>query len=100
MLKRSHDDILTQCQKADMVVVPTAVAAGKNEAELLKLPYLSVTLMPWAIPWDNPDRPLTTRFVYGVIDRLVHLITTGPLNRIRKKHGLPPLGKKVFLQPF
>lgn len=52
--------------------------------------------MPWAIPWDNPDRPFTTWFVYGVIDRLVHLITTGPLNRIRKKHGLPPVGKEGF----
>jgi sterol 3beta-glucosyltransferase len=96
MLTRSHDDILAQCQKADLVVVPTAIAAGKNEAELLNLPYLSVTLMPWAIPWYDPDRPITTRVFYGVIDNLVHLITTGPLNRIRKKHGLPPVGKEGF----
>lgn len=50
MIERSHDDILPQCQKADLVVVPTAVAAGKHEADQLDLPYLSVTLMPWAIP--------------------------------------------------
>jgi len=55
MLECSHDDILAQCRKADLVVVPAAIAAGKNEAELLDLPYLSVTFMPWAIPWDDPD---------------------------------------------
>ena len=32
MLERSHDDILVQCQDADLVVVPSAIAAGKNEA--------------------------------------------------------------------
>lgn len=96
MLERSHDDILAQCQDVDLVVVPTAVAAGKNEAELLDLPYLSVTLMPWAIPWDDLDRPLVKRIVYGTMDRLVHLITTRPLNRIRQRQGLAPVGKEGF----
>jgi len=96
MLERSHDDILAQCQKSDLVIISAAVAAGKNEAELLNLPCLSVTLMPWAIPWDDPDRPLFKRIVYGAIDGLVHLITTRPLNRIRKRQGLPPVGKEGF----
>lgn len=96
MLERSHADILALGQEADLVVVPTAVAAGKNEAELLGLPYLSVTLMPWAIPWDDPQRPLFKRMVYGVIDRLISLITTLPLNRIRRQLGLPPVGKAGF----
>jgi sterol 3beta-glucosyltransferase len=100
MLERSHDDILTLCQKADLVVVPTAVAAGKNEAELLNLPYLSVTLMPWAIPWSDPDRPLLKRAVYGVMDGLISLITTRPLNRIRKRQGLPSVGKDGFSSPY
>jgi sterol 3beta-glucosyltransferase len=99
MLERSHDDILALCRKADLVVVPTAIAAGKNEAELLDLPYLSVTLMPWAIPWHDPDRPITKRLVYGAIDGLVHLITTRPLNRIRKRQGLPPVGQEGFTSP-
>jgi sterol 3beta-glucosyltransferase len=96
MLERSHPDILALCRSADLVVVPTAVAAGKNEAELLGLPYLSVTLMPWAIPWDDADRPLVKRIAYGAIDGLVHLITTRPLNRIRKRQRLPPVGKEGF----
>ncbi len=96
MLERSHDDILAQCRQADLVVVPTAIAAGKNEAELLNLPYLSVSLMPWAIPWTDPDRPLTKRIAYGAIDGLAHLITTRPLNRMRKRQGLAPVGKEGF----
>lgn len=96
MLERSHDDILVQCRKADLVIVPTAVATGKNEAELSNLPYLSVTLMPWAIPWSDPDRPIFKRIVYSAIDGLVRLITTRPLNRIRKRQGLPPVGEEGF----
>ena len=96
MLARSHADILALCRKADLVVVPTAVAAGKNEAELSGLPYLSVTLMPWAIPWDDPRRPLFKRIIYGAIDGLISLITTKPLNRIRKRLGLSPVGKEGF----
>ena len=96
MLARSHDDILELCRKADLVVVPTAVAAGKNEAELLGLPYLSVTLMPWAIPWRDPDRPVFKRLLYGAIDGFVHLITVRPLNRLRKKQGLSPVGPEGF----
>ncbi len=96
MLERSHEDILIQCRKADLVVVPTAIAAGKNEAELLNLPYLSVTLMPWSIPWSDPNRPIFKRIAYGAIDGLVHLITTRPLNRIRRRQGLPPVGGEGF----
>jgi sterol 3beta-glucosyltransferase len=100
MLERSHEDILALCKDADVVVVPTAVAAGKNEAELLDLPYLSVTLMPWAIPWTDPERPLLKRVVYGAIDGLVSLITTRPLNRLRKRQGLPPVGEEGFTSPY
>ncbi len=100
MLERSHDDILAQCRNADLVVVPSAVAAGKNEAELLNLPYLSVTLMPWAIPWDDPDRPIFKRIAYKSINGLVHLITTRPLNGIRKRQGLPPVGREGLSSPL
>ena len=67
MLEQAHDDILALCQKADLVVVPAASAAGKNEADQLKLPYLSLSFMPWSIPWDDPERPLFKRIAYGEI---------------------------------
>jgi UDP:flavonoid glycosyltransferase YjiC (YdhE family) len=90
---------LTLCREADLVVIPTAVAAGKNEAELLNLPSLSVSLMPWAIPWDDPERPIFKRIIYRAIDKLVSLLTTQPLNRIRKRQGLPPVGEEGFRSP-
>ena len=96
MLERSHSDILDLCRSADLVVVPAPSAAGKNEADLLNLPYLSVTLMPWAIPWDDPQRPLLKRWGYAALDGLISLITTRPLNRIRKRLGLPPVGREGF----
>ena len=95
-LEQSHEDILAQCRKADLVVVPAQSAAGKNEADQLKLPYLSVTFTPWGIPWDDPQRPLLKRMAYGLIDGLVSQITTQPLNRMRKRQGLPPVGQEGF----
>lgn len=101
MVEQSHDDIMALCKpeggyKVDMLVVSAQSAAGKNEADKLKLPYVSVTLMPWAITWSDPKRPLLRRMAYGAMDGLVGLITTRPLNRIRKRQGLPPVGKEGF----
>jgi UDP:flavonoid glycosyltransferase YjiC (YdhE family) len=96
MLEQSHVDILTLCREADLVVVSAQSAAGKNEADLLSRPYVSVTLMPWAIPWDDPQRALWRRAAYGLFDRMVSMITTRPLNRLRRELGLPPVGREGF----
>jgi len=96
MLEKSHADILALCEEADLVVVPAAIATGKNEAEKLGVPYLSVSVMPWTIPWDDPDRSIFKRILYKAMDGVIHLITTRPLNRIRKRQGLPPVGKEGF----
>jgi sterol 3beta-glucosyltransferase len=96
ILKQSHDDILALCRAANLVVVSAQSAAGKNEADQLGLPYLSVTLMPWAIPWEDPQRPFYKRIAYNLIDGLVSLLTTRPLNQIRRKQGLPPVGREGF----
>lgn len=97
MLERSHDDILALCRQADLVVVPAQSAAGKNEADQLQRPYLSVNLVPWGIPWQEPGRPLVKRLLYGALDGLIALITTRPLNRMRKRLGLPPVGADGFM---
>lgn len=96
ILKQSHEDILALCREADLVVVSAQSAAGKNEADQLGLPYLSVAMMPWAIPWDDPQRPFFKRIAYNSIDGLVSLLTTRPLNQIRRKQGLPPVGREGF----
>jgi len=96
MLDLSHADILALCRKADLVVVPASSAAGKNEADLLQLPNVSASFMPWGIAYDDPNRALPVRLAYGAIDALVGLITTRPLNRARKSLGLAPVGKEGF----
>ncbi len=99
LLDRAHSDILALCRATELVVVPAAAAVGKNEADLLHLPYLSVTFMPWSIPWRDPARPMLKRIGYGLFDKLLSLITTLPLNRRRKRLGLPPVGAEGFTSP-
>jgi sterol 3beta-glucosyltransferase len=99
LLDRAHPDILTLCRATELVVVPAAAAVGKNEADLLHLPYLSVTFMPWSIPWRDPARPMLKQIGYGLFDKLLSLITTLPLNRRRKRLGLPPVGAAGFTSP-
>jgi UDP:flavonoid glycosyltransferase YjiC (YdhE family) len=96
MVEQVHEDILALCSDVDLFVISAQSAAGKNEADQLDLPYLSVTLMPWSIPWDDPNRSLLQRIAYGMIDGLVGLITTQPLNRMRRRQGLPAVGKEGF----
>ncbi len=100
MLEKSHADILAECRKADLVVVPAASAAGKNEADRLQVPYMSVSFMPWSIPWDDPSRPLVKRIAYGLIDAVVSSITSRPLNRIRKRQNLPLVGREGFTSAY
>jgi UDP:flavonoid glycosyltransferase YjiC (YdhE family) len=96
MLEQSHEDILAQCREADLVVTPSNCAAGKNEADLLGLPSVSANFMPWSIPVHDPDRPLYKRLAFAGIGKLIELITTRPLNRIRRHQGLPPVGPEGF----
>jgi sterol 3beta-glucosyltransferase len=96
MLEQSYTDILDQCQGANLVISPSNSAAGKNEAELLSVPSASVNFMPWSIPVHDPNRPFYKRLVFSAIDRLIELITTRPLNRLRQRQGLPPVGPEGF----
>lgn len=97
IIEKSHSDLLQLCQDANLVVIHGQSAVGKNEAELNELPYLSVTFMPWAIPWQDPARPLLKRMGYSAFDRLISMITTRPLNGLRRKQGLPPVGREGIL---
>jgi UDP:flavonoid glycosyltransferase YjiC (YdhE family) len=96
VLEGSHEDILNACRGADLVVSPANSAAGKNEAELLGVPSVSVDFMPWSIPMDDPERPFYKRTTYGAIDWAVSMITTRPLNRLRREQGLPRVGPEGF----
>jgi UDP:flavonoid glycosyltransferase YjiC (YdhE family) len=74
------------------VVVAASSAAGKNEADLLGLPNVSVNFMPWSITVHDPHRQLYKRFAYAAFDKLVELMTIQPFNRLRRRQGLGPVG--------
>jgi UDP:flavonoid glycosyltransferase YjiC (YdhE family) len=75
----------------DQVIVGHT-AAGSVEADLLGLPTISVTLMPQAIPVHDPTQPLLKRLVMKLAGAGMGLMMTRPLNQIRRRAGLPPMG--------
>lgn len=91
MLELSHTDLLELCRGADLVIVSHS-AAGSMEADKLGLPTISVTLMPQAIPVNDPKEPFLKRAVMKLAGAGMGLLMTRPLDQIRKRVGLPPMG--------
>ncbi len=91
MLEQAHADLLALCRTADLIIV-SHTAAGSIEADALGLPTVSVTLMPQAIPVEDPEDGLLKRAAMRVAGAGMGLMMTRPLNRIRKRLGLPPMG--------
>ncbi len=91
MLEDSHEDLLTLCRSADVVIVSHS-AAGSIEADQLNMPKISVTLFPQAIPVKDADEPFFKRMIGAVAGWGMGLMMSRPLNQIRKNFGLPPMG--------
>jgi MGT family glycosyltransferase len=91
ILEEAHDDLLAVCRGADLVVV-SHTAAGKMEADKLDLPTVSATLIPQAIPARDPEASIFLRAAVGLAGAGMGLMMTRPLDRIRRRVGLPPMG--------
>jgi UDP:flavonoid glycosyltransferase YjiC (YdhE family) len=91
MLEQSHADLLELCHGVDLVIVSHS-AAGSMEADKLRLPTVSVTFMPQAIPINDPKDSFLKRSVMKLAGAGMGLMMTRPLNQIRKRVGLPPMG--------
>jgi sterol 3beta-glucosyltransferase len=91
MLEQSHASLLETCRGADLVIVSHS-AAGRMEADKLGLPTISVTLMPQAIPVKDPQDSFLKRMVMSLAGAGMGLMMTRPINKIRKRVGLPPMG--------
>jgi hypothetical protein len=91
MLEQSHADLLETCRGADLVIVSHS-AAGRMEADKLSLPTVSVTLMAEAIPVKDPKDSLVKQILFGLAGAGMGLVMTRPLDQIRKRAGLPPMG--------
>jgi UDP:flavonoid glycosyltransferase YjiC (YdhE family) len=98
MLEQSHADLLELCRGADLVVVSHS-AGGSMEADQLGLPTVSVTLMPEAIPVEDPQDRFLKRAVMRVAGAGMGLLMTRPIDRIRKRLGLPPMGPTGITSP-
>ena len=98
MLEKSHADLLALCRAADLVVV-SHTAAGSIEAAKLNLPTVSVTLMPQAIPANDPQASFITRGLMRLAGAGMGLVMTRPLDQIRKRVGVPPMGLSGITSP-
>jgi hypothetical protein len=87
MLERSHADLLALCREVDLVIV-SHTAAGSIEADQLGLPTVSVTLMPQAIPANDPKDSVFKRAVMKAAGAGMGLVMTRPLNQIASELGL------------
>jgi UDP:flavonoid glycosyltransferase YjiC (YdhE family) len=91
ILEQSHADVLALCRRTDVVIV-SHTAAGSIEADKLCLPKVSVTLFPQAVPVRDPSEPLLRRTISMLAGWGMGLVMRRPLDRIRKRAGVPPMG--------
>jgi UDP:flavonoid glycosyltransferase YjiC (YdhE family) len=93
MLDQAHPDLLALCRQADWVIVSHS-AAGSVEADQLGLPTISATLMPQAIPAPDPNASIFKRAIMSAAGAGMGLMMTRPLNQIRKRYGVAPMGRQ------
>jgi UDP:flavonoid glycosyltransferase YjiC (YdhE family) len=98
MLEQSHPDLLDLCRGSDLVIVSHS-AAGSLEADKLRLPTISATLMPQAIPVHDPKDSFLKRALMNAAGAGMGLLMTRPLDQIRKRVGLPPMGPTGITSP-
>lgn len=91
MLEQAHDDLLAICRQVDWVIV-SHTAAGSIEADQLGLPTISATLMPQAIPVEDPNDSIFKKWMMKIAGAGMGLMMTRPLNQIRKRLGIPAMG--------
>lgn len=99
MLEQSYVDLLPLCRQADVVIVSHS-AAGSMEADALDLPRVSVTLMPQAIPANDPHASWFSRALTNAAGLVMGSMMTRPLDNIRRRNGLEPMGPNGITSPL
>lgn len=98
MLEKAHPDIMTAASGVDLIIV-SHTAAGSIEADLLKKPTISVTLHPQAIPNPDPRQSILIKGLGKLAGAAMGLVMTRPLNQIRKRFGMQPMGPTGITSP-
>jgi len=99
MLEESHAELLELCRNQDLIVISHS-AAGSIEADLLKIPTVSTTLMPMAIPSNDPNISFFAKAFGKIAGGVLGLMMTRPLDQIRKRVGLPKMGQHGITSPL
>jgi sterol 3beta-glucosyltransferase len=97
-LEQAHPGLLVLCRGADLVII-SHTAAGSMEADKLGLPTISVTLFPQAIPVKDPKDSFIKRAIMNIAGAGMGLMMNRPLDQIRKRVGLPPMGPSGITSP-
>jgi sterol 3beta-glucosyltransferase len=92
MLEQSHNDIVRLARDSQVMIV-SHTAAGSIEADQLKMKSISVSLFPQAIPIEDPTEPLFKRMVGSAAGWGMGLMMKKPLDRIRQRLGVEPMGE-------
>jgi UDP:flavonoid glycosyltransferase YjiC (YdhE family) len=69
------------------------------EADKLGLPTVSVTFFPQAIPVKDPNDSFIKRAMMNFVGAGMGLLMNRPLEQIRKRVGLPPMGPTGITSP-
>lgn len=91
MLEASHADILALARDAQLMIVSHS-AAGSIEADQLGIQKISVTLFPQAIPVKDSSESFFKRMIGAAAGWGMGLMMKRPLDRIRRRLGVPPMG--------
>jgi sterol 3beta-glucosyltransferase len=93
LLERSHDDLMELVKDADLVII-THTSTGSIEAEMLGKRIISGNLFAQIIPIPRSKQTLVEKTIGRAMGSVIGLFMTRPLNQLRKKYGMPPLGEQ------
>jgi sterol 3beta-glucosyltransferase len=92
LLEKSHVDLMQLVADADLVII-THTSTGSIEAELQGKRIISCTLFAQIIPIPRSKQTLVEKTIGKAMGGVMGLFMTRPLNQLRKKYGMPPLGE-------
>ncbi|MGB4589546.1 MAG: glycosyltransferase [Clostridiaceae bacterium] len=87
IIEDSTHEIKKLCSEVDLVIASHS-NIGATEAEACRIPYISVTLQPDAIPKKLMKKSKIKSFSDRVMGRFINPFMVGPYNKLRRIHGL------------
>jgi len=99
MIEDIHEDLSATCQNSDLIIV-SHTGAGSIQVDEMKKPSVSVTLTPQAIPTQNSQSSAVSKVIGKIAGTGMGFFMTRPLNKIRKKFGVPAMDQAGITSPI